>query len=70
MALLKMADDKDDIQDGLAYEDKKEEEDDKRAVGGFDGAGFGNYLLPYAGGAVLAIGLTAAAFYALISGTI
>jgi len=42
----------------------------QQAVGGFDGAGFGNYLLPYAGGAVLAIGLTAAAFYALISGTI
>jgi len=36
---------------------------------GFDGSGFGGYLLPYAGGLVLTLLLTSAAFSALVLGS-
>ena len=36
---------------------------------GFDGAGFGGYLLPYAGGLLLTLLLTSAAFSALVLGS-
>ena len=36
---------------------------------GFDGAGFSGYLLPYAGGLLLTLLLTSAAFSALVLGS-
>ncbi len=55
----------------LAEQDEDDDSSTQAApggAGGFDGEGFGNYLLPYAGGVLLALALASAAFSALVLG--